>query len=162
MWLDNKIIRSIICPMFVCWGVSRTFLEGNHNNLNTVCVVNASLFHTSSPWHCTSTSRTLVHPTPAVEERATAGQGDCSSLLWRDEHHTHTHIHTDARTHKQRYTHTYTQKLSVKPIPPNGRSFILLTGAQGGNEVCHLYIHDPWLTPLTHHLPLHDLAMAPY
>lgn len=104
-------------------------------------------FHTSSPWHCTSTSRTLVHPAPAVEEGATAGQEDCSCLLWWDEHHTHTHT--------QPYTHTwiYTQKLSVKPIPPNGHSLILLTGAQGGNEVCHLYIHDPWLTPLPHSPP---------
>lgn len=58
-------------------------------------------------------------------------------------------------THTQPYTHTwiYTQKLSVKPIPPNGHSLILLTGAQGGNEVCHLYIHDPWLTPLPHSPP---------
>lgn len=60
-----------------------------------------------------------------------------------------------SHTHTQPYTHTwiYTQKLSVKPIPPNGHSLILLTGAQGGNEVCHLYIHDPWLTPLPHSPP---------
>lgn len=102
-------------------------------------------FHTSSPWHCTSTSRTLVHPAPAVEERATAGQGYCSRLLWRDEHLTHTQLYTHADTH--------TQKLSIKPIPPNSHSLILLTGAQGGNEVCHLYIHDPWLTSLPHSPP---------
>lgn len=70
----------------------------------------------------------------------------------------HTHTHT------QLYipTQIYTQRLSIKPIPPNGHNLIVLTGAQGGNEVCHLYIHDPWLTSLPHHLPLHDLAMAPY
>ncbi len=53
-----------------------------------------TFFHTSSTWHCKSPSRTLVHPTPAVEERATAGQGDSSCLLWWDEHHTQTHTHT--------------------------------------------------------------------
>lgn len=99
-------------------------------------------FHTSSLWHHTSTWRTLVHPTPAVEERAATGQGDCFCLLWWDDHHTNTLPYIRART--------YTQKLSIKPIPPNGRTLILLTGAQGGNEDCHLYIHDPWLTPLPH------------
>lgn len=56
-------------------------------------------------------------------------------------HYTHTHIQI------------YTQRLSVRPIPPNGRSLILLTGARGGNEVCHLYIHDPWMTSLPHSTP---------
>lgn len=48
-----------------------------------------------------------------------------------------------SHTHTQNYIprRIYTQRLSVKPIPPNGCSLILLTGAQGGNEVCHLY---PW------------------
>lgn len=55
--------------------------------------------------------------------------------------HTHTHYIL---------TQKHTQKLSVKPIPPNGHSLILLTGAQGGNEVCHLCIRDPWLTSLPH------------
>lgn len=60
-----------------------------------------------------------------------------------------THTHTDNYIPTQ----IHTQRLSIQPIPPNGRSLILLTGAQGGNEVCHLYIHDPCLTSLPHSPP---------
>lgn len=84
-----------------------------------------------------------LNPCPAVK-RAIAGQGNRSCAIMT------------ARTSQAHITHwpliprrIYTQR-RVGPIPPNGCSFIQLTCARGGNEVCHLYICDPWMTSLPH------------
>lgn len=112
----------------------------------TVCVLFTShfFFHTSS--RDTARRHRELWFTPLQLLRRGQLQGREIALAYYDGMiitHTHNYIPTQI----------YTQRLGVKPIPPNGRSLILLTGAQGGNEVCHLYIYDPWLTSLPHSPP---------
>lgn len=110
--------------------------------------------HTSPPWNCMLTSRTLVHPVQLLRRGQLWGRE--IALTYYDRMNiTHTHTRTYAHAHSHNYipTRIYTQRLSVKPIPPNGQSLILLTGIREGNEVCHPYIHDPWLTLLPHSPP---------
>lgn len=112
-----------------------------------VYVVHESLF-SHVPHRDTARRHRELCFTPLQLLRRGQTQGREIALAYYDGTNvTHTH------THNYIPTRIYTQRLSVKPIPPNGRSLILLTGAQGGNEVCHLYIHDPWLTSLPHSPP---------